>query len=278
MTTPAPPDSSSPKPVTLRTLRQRVAEGTPIPVLTAYDATTAHWLAEGGIDVLLVGDSAGQVILGQPSTIHAPLPFLVEITAAVKRGAPHAFVIGDLPFGSYQESTAQAIRNATKFLTRGRADAVKLEIGPGQVEALHALAEAGIPVIAHVGFKPQHTQMTGTPTVAGKTPADRDKLVTLAQQCQAAGAVMLLLEATTAEAAQAVLDATQIPVIGCGAGPNCHGHVVVLHDLLGLSPKQPAFAPPFTDGGPRLAKLAAQWHHHITAREYLADGGPYHMA
>ncbi|MEM6551815.1 MAG: 3-methyl-2-oxobutanoate hydroxymethyltransferase [Planctomycetota bacterium] len=272
------PANAPPKPVTLRTLRKRVAHGLPIPILTAYDATTAHWLAEGGIDVLLVGDSAGQLILGHPSTIHAPLPFLLEITAAVKRGAPHAFVIGDLPFGSYHESPAQAIRNCTKFLTRGRADAVKLEVGPGQVETLHALTDAGIPALAHLGFKPQHTQMTGAPTVAGKTPADRDKLVTLAQQCQAAGAVMLLLEATTAEAAQAVLDNATIPVIGCGAGPHCHGHVVVLHDILGLSPRQPAFAPPFTDGGPRLAKLAAQWHYHITSREYLADGGPYRMA
>ncbi len=263
--------------VTLRDLRRWVREGTRFPILTCYDATTAKWLWRGGVQTLLVGDSAANVILGHDSTIHVSLDFLITLTAAVRRGAPHAFVMGDMPFGSYHESDAQAVRNATRMMTEGRADAVKMEVDGHYTGAVEKVARAGIPVIAHIGWRPQRTMATGVPVVAGRTTKKIDELVDLAKMMASCGAAMLLLESATAEAGRAVIDAVDIPVIGCGAGPDCHGHVIVLHDWLGMTDWQPSFAKPTTDGGAWLTAAAERWVQMVQRGEYLADGGPYRM-
>lgn len=270
------PDAAEPK-ITLRDIRRQIRDGATIPMLTCYDATTARWLWRGGVQVMLVGDSAANVILGHDSTIHISLDFLITLTAAVRRGAPAAFIMGDLPFGSYHESDAQAVRSATAMMTDGRADAVKMEVDGQFTGAVEKVARAGIPVIAHIGWRPQRTMATGVPVVAGRTARKIDELVDLARIMTSCGATMLLLESATAEAGRAVVDAVNIPVIGCGAGPACHGHVLVLHDLLGLTDWQPRFAPPITDAGPLLADAAARWVQHVQRGEYLADGGPYRM-
>lgn len=267
----------TPQRTTLRDIRHWVRDGRKFAVLTCYDATTARWLHRGGLRVMLAGDSAGQVILGHDSTIHAPLDFMLAITAAVKRGAPGAFVMGDMPFMSYQADDAEAVRNAGRFMTEGLADAVKLEVDHAYASTVEKIARASIPVVAHIGWRPQRMAQTGTAVVAGRTEDRIGELVELAQVMERCGASMLLIEASTAEAAQRIVASVKVPVIGCGAGPAPHGHVVILQDWLGLTDWQPAFAAPATDGGRQLADHARRWVELVESGGYLADGGPYRM-
>lgn len=259
----------------MRRLRRDVRDGRKLPVLTCYDATTARWLSRGGIEILLVGDTAGSVLLGYDDTIHAPLEFMLTLTAAVKRGAPASMVIGDMPFGSYQVSDERGVENATRFMTDGHADVVKLEVDQRFVSLVEKLDRAGVPTMAHIGWRPQRFATTGVPLVAGKTPEERKQLAELAKRMEQAGVSMLLLEQCTPQTAEQVVSAVKLPVIGCGAGPACHGHVVVLHDWLGLSDRQPSFAKPTARGGQALADAAARWGDLVRGGQYLADGGPY---
>ncbi len=229
------------------------------PCLTAYDATTARWLERAGVPVLLVGDSAAQVILGQPSTIHAPLDFLVTLTGAVRRGAPDAFVVGDLPFLAYHGSEDDAVHNAGRFLVEGGADAVKLEADHRFRGVFERLARAGIPAIAHVGCLPQQAQLHGGYTIAGRTAESARRVVEDAVALEEAGAVMVLVEASTPETAQMVVDTVKVPVIGCGAGPACHGQIVVTHDILGLTDWQPSFADREGRLGTAMQDIVEQW-------------------
>jgi 3-methyl-2-oxobutanoate hydroxymethyltransferase len=263
---------------TLRDIRQWARSGRKFAMLTCYDATTARWLYDGGLRVMLVGDSAGQVILGHDSTIHAPLEFMLQITAAVKRGAPGAFVMGDMPFMSYQADDAEAVRNAGRFMLEGRADAVKLEVDARYTDLVAKLSRASIPVVAHIGWRPQRSAVTGTAVVAGRTEDKIAELVDLAEVLEAQGASMLLIEASTAEAADRIVRSVNIPVIGCGAGPSPHGHVIILQDLLGMTDWQPAFAPPVTDLGRQIADHTRKWVQLVESGNYLADGGPYRMS
>ena len=263
--------------VTLRTLHQWVKAGCKFPMLTCYDATTARWLWRGGVKVLLAGDSAAQMILGYDDTIHAPLEFMLAITAALRRGAPQAFVMGDMPFGSYQACDVEAVRNAGRFMTQGLADAVKMEVDGAFVDTLKKVARASIPVVAHIGWRPQSFHRTGTAVVAGRTQAKITQLVDLAKRMQDAGAAMLLIEASTAEAAAQIVAAVSIPVIGCGAGPACHGHVVILQDWLGLTDWHPAFVEPCVEGGKLLQDAAAKWDKLVRSGRYLKGNHPYQM-
>ena len=270
-------DTPSTQPVTLRTLRRMAAAGERFAMLTCYDATTARWLSRGGVDVLLVGDTAAEMILGHASTIHAPLGFMLELTAAVKRGAPHSFVMGDMPFMSYQADEPEALRNAGRFLTEGGADAVKLEVDESHAPLVERMSRAGVPVVAHLGSRPQQVRRTGGYQAAGKSAAEARLLIEQAELMEQRGAVMLLLEAVAAEVSQRVVEHVSIPVIGCGAGPHCHGHVVVLHDLLGLSDWQPPFARPEAAAGEAIADAAAKWADLVRSGQYLRDDHPYKM-
>lgn len=257
----SPPAEPRPleKPVTLRTLRRMVESGERFASLTCYDATTARILQAAGVPALLVGDTAAEMILGYPSTIHAPLDFLITLTAAVKRGAPRCFVMGDMPFMSYQADDADALRHAGRFLTEGTADAVKLEVDRSFVPLIEKMARAGVPVVAHLGSRPQRAKLQGGYRAAANTREEVRELVHAARATVDAGAVMLLLEAMPAEAARAVVEAVDVPVIGCGAGPACHGQIVVLQDLLGMTTWQPAFARPLADAGAVISAAAARW-------------------
>lgn len=277
---PASPESnlvieSITKPVTLRTIARWTAAGEKFPCLTCYDATTARWLQSAGVPVLLIGDTAAEMILGLPGTIHAPLDFLITLTAAVKRGAPNCLVIGDMPFMSYQADDAEGVRNAGRFMTEGTADAVKLEVDQSHASLVDRMARAGIPVIAHVGARPQQSKMRGGYGSVGRTAIEARRIVNDAVAMAQAGAVMLLLEAMPAEVAQQVVRATHVPVIGCGAGPACHGQIVVLQDVLGLSEWQPAFAQPVAHLGPNLVAAAQRWCHKVRSGN-LGDH-PYSM-
>lgn len=265
--------------VTMRTVRHWAQDGNKFAMLTCYDATTARWLARAGVKTMLVGDSAGSVILGHESTIFTPLDFLLTITAAVRRGAPDCFLVGDMPFLSYQANETEAIHNAGRFMTEGMVDIVKLEVDESYVELVGKISRASIPVMAHIGWRPQRTQQVGVPVVAGRTKQAVEKLVDMAIMMQDSGAKMILIEQSTAEVAERVVERVSIPVIGCGAGPACHGHVVVLHDLIGLSDKsnRPSFVMPTGDIGPQIQQAVAEWIEIVESGRYLKTDHPYKM-
>lgn len=250
-------------PVSVRSLQRAMRERIPFAALTCYDATTARWLERAGVPVLLVGDTAAEVILGYPNTLHAPLDLLVALTAAVKRGAPRALVMADMPFMSYQAGDDVGVRNAGRFMTEGTADCVKLEVDATFAPLVARMCRAGIPVVAHVGSRPQHAKQVGGYVAAGKTAADALRILADADAMLEAGATMLLVEATPVEVTEEIVRRSPVPVIGCGAGPVCHGQVVVTHDLLGLTERQPPFALPLVQLAKGLADMAEQWKERV---------------
>ena len=268
--------ADAPTNLTLRDLGRMAKSGAKFSCLTCYDATTARWLEKSGVEVLLVGDTAAEMILGYSSTINAPLDFMVTITAAVKRGAPSRIVMADMPFMSYQADDAEAIRNAGRFMTEGNADCVKLELDRSFAPLVEKLARAGIPVVAHIGSRPQQAKMKGGYTSAGRSAESALRVLHDAAALEAAGASMLLIEACPAEVAELVVERATVPVIGCGAGTACHGQVVVLNDLLGLTHWQPAFARPLAAVGVEIERAARVW------RDRVRDGDlgehPYTIA
>lgn len=251
---------------TLASLARMAAAGTPFACLTCYDATTARWLARGGVHVLLVGDTAAEMVLGLPRTIDMPLEVLLALTAGVKRGAPDVVVMGDMPFMSYHASEAEAIRNAGRFLTEGLADIVKLEADASFAPLVEKLTRAGIPICGHVGSKPQHVALTGGYSSAGRTAAEARRIIGDAVALERAGAKMLLVEAVPPEVTRAILDATTVPLIGIGAGTDCHGQVLVLQDLVGMTDRPPRFAEPAANLGRSFEDASREWVGRVTAR------------
>lgn len=247
------------EPVTLKTLRRMAARGEKFACLTAYDATTARWLERGGVHVLLAGDSAAEVVLGFDKTLHAPMDFLVTITAAIKRGAPNTLIMGDMPFMSYHASVESAMNNAARFMREGLADVVKLEVDETYAPLVDRLTRAGVPVCAHVGFRPQTTAVHGGPTAQGRTQDALERIVRDARAMEEAGAVLVLIEAVPEEVTRRVVEAVGVPVIGIGAGTACHGQILVVQDLLGLTDQRPRFAEPVDTLGERIKAAGAQW-------------------
>lgn len=255
------------RPITLRTIRKMASSGEPFACLTCYDATTARWLEAGGIHILLVGDTAAEIVLGYDSTVHMPLDISIALTAAVKRGAPRTLVMGDMPFMSYQGSSDDAMVNAARFLTEGNADLVKVEADRMLAPLIERMTRAGIPICAHVGAKPQQVGLTGGYSSAGRTPADADAVVEDAVALEKAGAVMLLVEAVPPEVTERILKRTSVPLIGIGAGPAPHGQILVVQDLLGLTSWQPGFAQPVADLGERIRDAAETYVDRVARRQ-----------
>ena len=220
-----------PTPASLREMKQR---GEKIAVLTAYDYPTARLLDESGVDVLLVGDSVGMVVLGYPDTTYVTLPEIEHHTRAVARAAQRAMIWSDLPIGTYS-TPDMAVENARRLIEAG-AHAVKLEGGRSHVGQIEALVAAGIPVMAHIGMMPQSVKIEGGYKKKGKTPEQAAALLEDARAVEAAGSFALLLELVVAEVAQHISERIAIPTIGIGSGPGCDGQVLVSHDLIGLFP------------------------------------------
>lgn len=258
---------SASAPVTIRTLIRSAREGAPFACLTCYDATTARWLERAGVPVLLVGDSAAEVILGFKRTIDMPLDVLIALTAAVKRGAPNTVVMADMPFMSYQYDDAAAIRNAGRFMTEGQADCVKLELDRSFAPLVEKLTRAGVPVIAHIGSKPQQAALQGGYGAAGRTEAEIEEIVADAIALEQAGAIMLLVEAVPDQATERILQSTSVPLIGIGAGTACHGQVLVIHDLLGMTDRPPRFAASVAQLGEAIKSAGEQWVRRVAARD-----------
>lgn len=235
------------------------ARGEKFAALTCYDATTARWLERAGVPVLLVGDTAAEVVLGYKRTIDMPLDVSIALTAGVKRGAPGALVMGDMPFMSYQAGEADAVRHAGRYLTEGLADCVKIEADASLAPLVARMTRAGIPICAHVGSKPQHVALTGGYGAAGRTADEAARIVEDAAALERAGSVLLLVEAVPDEVTRCILDVTTVPLIGIGAGTECHGQVLVLQDLLGLSDTPPRFAEAVASLGGEIERAAAEW-------------------
>lgn len=239
--------------VTLQRLADMKAAGEPIVMVTAYDYPTARTAERAGVDMVLVGDSGAQVVLGHDSTVAVTVDEMLVLAGAVRRGVDSAFVVCDLPFGSTEASDEQAVATAFRFVKEAGADAVKLE-GGGQarLSRIRAIAEAGIPVVAHVGLTPQTAVALGGLRAQGRTAESAARVVREAIAVQDAGAAVLVIEAVPADVAAVVLPAIEIPVIGIGAGP-ADGQVLVMHDLLGITEgRTAAFVKRYADIGPDM--------------------------
>jgi 3-methyl-2-oxobutanoate hydroxymethyltransferase len=258
-------------------LRAARASGRKVAMLTCYDYTTARLMSAADVKVLLVGDSAGNVILGHDSTIPVELSFMIQITAAVRRGAPGALLVADMPFGSYGDSTGRGVRNVMKLVKLAGCDCVKIEVGPTHLPLVRRLADSGVAVMAHLGLRPQAVGVLGGYRAQGRTAGSAADIVETARAFEKAGAASILLEAVPAEVAEAVVSGTSIPVIGCGAGPACHGHVVVTHDLVGLTPVRPKFAPLLGDAATPLTAAFSEFVRQVESGQYPAAEHGYRM-
>ncbi|MCO6438697.1 MAG: 3-methyl-2-oxobutanoate hydroxymethyltransferase [Phycisphaerae bacterium] len=236
--------------ITISQLRARKREGRRFAMLTCYDHATAKLMEEAGVESLLVGDTYAEVCLGHPTTLPAELDHMVTIAEAVRRGAPSAYLVGDMPFLSYQVSIEDAVRNAGKFMARAGCDCVKLEVDRRHLRTVEALSGASIPVMAHLGLRPQSIQSLGGYRVQGREAEDAARIAEDAKMMESAGAVALLLEAVPVELAKIISEGTVLPVVGIASGPYCDAQVMVLHDMLGYGEGHP----------PRSVKVYAQLH------------------
>jgi 3-methyl-2-oxobutanoate hydroxymethyltransferase len=260
--------------VTLRDLAEATRAGVKWPMITAYDAQTAAIFDEAGIPALLVGDSAAMVVYGYETTVPVTVADLVPLVRAVVRGSSRAVVIGDMPFGSYQQSPAQALETASAFMKDGGAHAVKLEGGAPVLPQVEALANAGVPVIGHLGLTPQSVNLLGGYRVQGRGEAG-EQIMRDAKAMEAAGAAAIVLEVVPAELAARVSEILTIPTIGIGAGPGTDAQVIVWQDLVGLSPTVPKFVRRYADVRGVVAEAVRQWADDVSTGAYPAEEHTY---
>ncbi|RMH60792.1 MAG: 3-methyl-2-oxobutanoate hydroxymethyltransferase [Zetaproteobacteria bacterium] len=262
---------NTPKQVTAATLARAKREGQKSVWLTAYDAAMARLAEQAGVDVLLVGDSLGMVLLGFDSTIPVTLEHMIHHAAAVVRARRRAWVVVDMPFGSYQQSPEQAFANAARLMQQTGCDAVKIEGGETMAETICFLAARGLAVVAHIGLTPQSVKQFGSYRRRGVNEAQRAQLLRDAQAVTEAGAVAVVLENIPAELARELTDMLDIPTVGIGAGIDTDGQVLVWHDLLGLSERQPPFAPPYAQLGETASQAIARWVSDVRAGRFPAE-------
>jgi 3-methyl-2-oxobutanoate hydroxymethyltransferase len=256
------------KPITLHRLREMHAAGEPISVLTCYDAAFARVLDHAGVDCLLIGDSLGMVLQGLTSTLPVTLADMAYHVRCVAQGNRSAWIIGDLPFGSYQQSHAQAMESATVLMQAG-AHMVKLEGGGWTADTVHFLTQRGIPVCAHLGLTPQSVHALGGYRIQGRDDESAATLRLHAQQLAEAGAAMLVLELMPSAVGAAITAGLPIPTIGIGAGADCSGQVLVLHDMLGLGHgKQPRFVRDFMQGSASIDAAIRTYVADVKARRF----------
>ena len=238
------------KKVTINTLRKMKQAGERITMLTAYDATFARLLDRAGIEILLVGDSLGMVIQGHETTVPVTMEQMVYHCAAVKRGVTAAHLVGDMPFGSYQASADEAVKNAVRLVAEGGAESVKIEGGAEYAEIVQRIVRAGVPVMGHIGLTPQSVHKLGGYVVQGRTEEKARKLLADAKALEQAGCYSIVLEMMPSDLSAEIARSVGIPVIGIGAGAGCDGQVLVIYDLLGMNPDfSPKFVKKYLDLG-----------------------------
>ncbi len=261
--------------MTVRSLASRKRRGEPISMLTAYDFSFARIFDAAGIDVILVGDSLGNVVQGHDTTLPVTLDEIVYHTRLVSRAVRRAMVVGDMPFGSYQVSAEEAVRNAVRFVKDGGAHAIKLEGGCHAVEAIRRITAAEIPVMGHVGLTPQAVHRMGGYRVQGRTDAGRARVMADARAVEEAGAFAIVLEGLPAEFAREVTASLSIPTIGIGAGVHCDGQVLVMHDLLGLNDWTPSFVKQYAQLGALASQAARAFADDVANRKFPDDEHSY---
>jgi len=263
---------------TIRDVRRLLDSGEPIPMVTAYDYTSALLADRAGIPLLLVGDSMAQGVLGFEDTLPVTVDDMVRHTAAVVRGTERAFVVADMPFMSYQASVADALRNAGRLLKEGGAHAVKLEGGAPTLETVKALVGAGVAVMGHLGLTPQSVHQLGGYAVQGRSSTAARTLIEEARALEQAGAFALVLELVPSELAQEVTDTLSIPTIGIGAGLGCDGQVQVWHDLLGLSVDfTPRHAARYAEVGETVVDALTRWASDVRGRRFPTEAQTSHL-
>ncbi len=248
-----------------------------ITCLTAYDYPTGRLMDEAGVDVVLVGDSVAMVALGYDSTLPLTLDEALHHTKAVRRGVKRALLVADMPFGTYHGDIHEALRNAVRFVKEAGAEAVKVEGGERRLEVIARLTEAEIPVMGHVGLTPQSVNAMGGYRVQGKTVGGAEQLLRDARAVEAAGAFAIVLEGIPRELAAEITRNAQIPTIGIGAGPDCDGQILVLHDMLGLTFQEPPkFARRYANVGEIIAQAVREYCADVQSGNFPSDAESYH--
>lgn len=263
--------------ITVPGILERKLQGQKIACLTAYDYPTARLVDEAGIDMILVGDSLAQVVLGYDSTLPVTVDEMLHHVRAVRRATRHALLIADLPYGAYHLSEEQALETSLRFVKEGGAEAVKIEGGKKRVTLVRRLIDAEIPVMGHIGLTPQSVNRLGGYRVQGKTLESASGLLADAQAIEDAGAFSVVLEGMPRELAALITRQLRIPTIGIGAGPDCDGQVLVVHDLIGLSFQgRPKFVRQYTNLRETLRTVFEQFREDVLAGCYPDDTESYH--
>jgi 3-methyl-2-oxobutanoate hydroxymethyltransferase len=271
-------ESVSAKKVTILNLREKKESGEPITMLTAYDYPTGLLVDQAGIDVILVGDSLAMVVLGHENTVSVTMEEMLHHCRAVARGAKRPLLVGDMPFMSYQADVREAIRNAGRFLKEGSMDVVKLEGGRDMAPVVKAIVDAGIPVMGHIGLTPQTISKLGGYRVQGRDVATAKGLIDDALALEEAGAFSLILEAIPSPVARLITERVSIPTIGIGAGPDCDGQVLVIHDLIGLFDRfVPKFVKQYADVFSTIVEALESYRDDVIAGSFPAPEHQYSM-
>ncbi len=264
--------------VTIPALVTKKQQGSPITMLTAYDYSSALLVDKAGMDIILVGDSLAMVMMGLDSTNPVTMEVMLHHGRMVARGAKQAFLVGDMPFMSFQVSVEEAVRNAGRFLQEGGMEAVKLEGGRAMADRVRAITQAGIPVMGHIGLTPQSVSSLGGYKVQGKTAVAAYTLLQDALALQEAGCFSLVLEAVPAPVAAEISRRLAIPTLGIGAGAGCDGQVLVYHDLLGLFDKfQPKFVKQYANIGEQILRALDQYRQEVTEKTFPAESHTFAM-
>ncbi len=257
------------KKITLPTLMKKMADGIPITYITCYDYAMAHLVEQAEVDMVLVGDSLGMTMLGYDGTLPVTMDDMIRHTQAVRRGSPTSWLIGDMPYMSYQPSVETAIRNAGRFMAETGCDAVKLEGGVEMADRMEGIARAGIPVMGHLGLTPQSVSSLGGFRVQGKDAARAKKIVDDAKALEEAGAFSILLEMVPDRVCEIITERAGIPIISLGSGPYAHGQLLIFHDMFGLYPRfKPKMAKVYGNAGEVILNGLKQYVTEVTSRQF----------
>lgn len=261
---------------TVKSFLKMKRDGEKIVMVTAYDAPMAAFAWKSGMDMLLVGDSVGMTTLGYKNTLPVTMDQMIHHCKAVRRGAPEAFVVGDMPFGSYHKGFDQALTNAMRFIQDADCDAVKLEVDLNQIDVVAHLVQSGIPVMGHIGLLTQRVKTCGGYKVVGRTEDDERRLIKEAKSLEEVGAFSMVLECVSARVAREVSESVGIPTIGIGAGTGCDGQVQVVHDLLGMfSDFLPKHAKRYVNLGDEIQKALSSYVREVKSGEFPTDANSF---
>ena len=264
--------------ITISELLAAKQQNRKIAAISCYDYNTAKLISQTGVQMILVGDSAAQAVLGFDTTLPATMDFMVTITAAVRRGAPNVFLVADMPFLCYQVGISEAIKNAGRFVSQAGAQMVKIEAASPYLDVIKAISDAGIAVMAHIGIRPQSISKIGRFKAEATTAEMAAELISLAGQMINNGAGSLLIEGTAAEVAEIITKRYEVPVISCGSGPDCDGQILIAPDILGLTQGQsPKFAKSYDNLAERTIKAFNAYADEVENGRFPDNGHSYHM-